>query len=152
MLERMLRTFVPNYTQTGDPAVTGAVWRIGRGGGYPLNLLLFAGKLLAGIVTGAISVTADAFNNHVRRGLVGGYLGRASAWLGRRPGRPPSLWPRTDGIFGWTAGFPDDFIGGSGAGEKLYWQDPSPGGDGADRPHRGHPGLRCGGEAVDGVV
>ena len=31
--------------------------------GIALNLLLFAGKLTAGLVTGAISVTADAFNN-----------------------------------------------------------------------------------------
>ena len=125
MLERMLRTFVPNYTQTGDPAVRERYGVLAGAVGILLNLLLFAGKLLAGI-------------------------GLPPGWA--EGGRPPSLWPRTDGIFGWTAGFPDDFIGGSGAGEKLYWQDPSPGGDGADRPHRGHPGLRCGGEAVDGVV
>lgn len=31
--------------------------------GIALNLLLFAGKLAAGLLTGAISVTADAFNN-----------------------------------------------------------------------------------------
>lgn len=31
--------------------------------GIFLNLLLFAGKLAAGILTGAISITADAFNN-----------------------------------------------------------------------------------------
>lgn len=31
--------------------------------GLGLNLLLFAAKLLAGVLTGAISVTADAFNN-----------------------------------------------------------------------------------------
>lgn len=36
--------------------ITGAV-------GILLNILLFAGKLLAGILSGAVSVTADAFNN-----------------------------------------------------------------------------------------
>lgn len=63
MLERMLRTFVPNYTQTGDPAVRERYGVLAGAVGILLNLLLFAGKLLAGIVTGAISVTADAFNN-----------------------------------------------------------------------------------------
>ncbi|MCI9243565.1 MAG: cation transporter, partial [Lawsonibacter sp.] len=31
--------------------------------GIALNLLLFGGKLLAGIITASIAVTADAFNN-----------------------------------------------------------------------------------------
>lgn len=31
--------------------------------GIGLNILLFAGKLLAGILSGAVSITADAFNN-----------------------------------------------------------------------------------------
>ena len=148
MLERMLRTFVPNYTQTGDPAVRERYGVLAGAVGILLNLLLFAGKLLAGIVTGAISVTADAFNN----------LSDAASSVVTLAGfrlagqKADAHHPFGHGVFGWTAGFPDDFIGGSGAGEKLYWQDPSPGGDGADRPHRGHPGLRCGGEAVDGVV
>ena len=63
MLERMLRAFVPNYTQTGDPAVRERYGVLAGAVGIVLNLLLFAGKLVAGLVTGAISVTADAFNN-----------------------------------------------------------------------------------------
>ena len=31
--------------------------------GIFLNLILFAGKLFAGMLSGAISITADAFNN-----------------------------------------------------------------------------------------
>ena len=31
--------------------------------GIFLNLILFAGKLFAGMFSGAISITADAFNN-----------------------------------------------------------------------------------------
>ena len=33
------------------------------GAGIALNALLFLGKLLAGMLTGSIAVTADAFNN-----------------------------------------------------------------------------------------
>ena len=47
MLERMLRTFVPNYTQTGDPAVRERYGVLAGAVGILLNLLLFAGKLLA---------------------------------------------------------------------------------------------------------
>lgn len=63
MLERILRRFVPNYEQTGDPAVRQRCGVLAGMTGILLNVLLFAGKLTAGLITGAISVTADAFNN-----------------------------------------------------------------------------------------
>lgn len=63
MLDVILRRFIPNYTQTRDPAVRRQYGVFAGGVGIALNLLLFAGKLAAGLLTGAISVTADAFNN-----------------------------------------------------------------------------------------
>lgn len=62
-MKRLLDRLVPEEgAQAGQKertrcgVVSGAV-------GICLNLLLFAGKLAAGLMTGAISVTADAFNN-----------------------------------------------------------------------------------------
>ncbi len=63
MLDAILRRFVPNYTQTEDATVRQRYGVLSGAVGIALNLLLFAGKLIAGILTGAISVTADAFNN-----------------------------------------------------------------------------------------
>lgn len=59
----ILRLFVPNYTDTENPAVREKCGALAGAVGLALNLLLFAGKLAAGLITGAISVTADAFNN-----------------------------------------------------------------------------------------
>ena len=63
MLDAILHRFIPNYTQTKDPVVRRRYGVFAGSVGIALNLLLFAGKLTAGLVTGAISVTADAFNN-----------------------------------------------------------------------------------------
>ena len=63
MLEFLLRRFIPRYQDTHDPAVRERYGLLSGGVGLALNLLLFAAKLCAGILTGAISVTADAFNN-----------------------------------------------------------------------------------------
>ena len=46
-----------------DPAVRQAYGRLSGGVGIVLNLLLSAGKFVAGVLTGSIAVTADAFNN-----------------------------------------------------------------------------------------
>lgn len=63
VLNLLLGLFVPDYQNTEEPAVRERYGTFSGGVGIVLNLLLFAGKLLAGIITGAISVTADAFNN-----------------------------------------------------------------------------------------
>lgn len=63
VLNWLLRAFVPNHENTEDPAVRERYGRLAGTAGIVLNLLLFLGKLLAGILTGAISVMADAFNN-----------------------------------------------------------------------------------------
>ena len=63
MLDAVLRRLIPRYQDTHDPAVRERYGLLAGGVGLALNLLLFAAKLCAGLLTGAISVTADAFNN-----------------------------------------------------------------------------------------
>lgn len=63
MIGFLVRRFIRDSDKTGDPAVRECYGILAGGTGLVLNLLLFAGKLAAGILTGAISITADAFNN-----------------------------------------------------------------------------------------
>ena len=63
MIEGLVRRFIPDWENVGDPAVRERYGMLSGGVGIFLNLLLSAGKLLAGLLTGSIAVTADAFNN-----------------------------------------------------------------------------------------
>lgn len=63
MTKLLLRLFVKNYRNTDDPKVRGAYGRLAGLVGLVCNLLLFAGKLVAGTLAGSVSVTADAVNN-----------------------------------------------------------------------------------------
>ncbi len=59
----LVRHLIKDSARTEDPAVRERYGVLSGGVGIFLNLLLFAGKFIAGLITGAISVTADAFNN-----------------------------------------------------------------------------------------
>ena len=63
MLDAILRRLLPDGGRPNDPEYRRRCGALAGGLGVALNLLLFAGKLCAGLFTGAISVTADAFNN-----------------------------------------------------------------------------------------
>ena len=63
MTKLLLRLFVPNSKNADDPKVRTGVGRLSGGVGILMNLLLFAGKLIIGIFSGSVSVTADAMNN-----------------------------------------------------------------------------------------
>ena len=63
MLDAILRRFLPDGDHPDDPGYRRRCGVLAGGLGVALNLLLFALKLCAGLLTGAISVTADAFNN-----------------------------------------------------------------------------------------
>lgn len=63
MTQLLLRLFVKNHKNTTDPKVRSAYGKLAGIVGILCNLILFAGKLLVGIVSGAVSVTADAVNN-----------------------------------------------------------------------------------------
>ena len=63
MIGLMARWLIPNRESTDDPAVRRAYGALCGSVGLLLNLLLFAGKLAAGLLSHSIAVTADAFNN-----------------------------------------------------------------------------------------
>ena len=63
MPDAILRRLLPDGGCPGDPEYRRRCGVLAGGLGIALNLLLFVGKLCAGLLTGAISVTADAFNN-----------------------------------------------------------------------------------------
>ena len=63
MTDLMLRLFVKNHKNPEDPAVRTAIGKLAGILGILANILLFAGKLIAGILSGALSITADAMNN-----------------------------------------------------------------------------------------
>ena len=63
MLELLARIFIKDHRQTGDQRVRRAYGSLCCIVGICLNLLLFAGKYLAGLLSGSIAITADAFNN-----------------------------------------------------------------------------------------
>ena len=63
MTSLLLRLFVKNHDDTENPVVRGAYGKLAGAVGIVCNLLLFAGKLLAGILIGSVAVTADAVNN-----------------------------------------------------------------------------------------
>ena len=63
MIRFLIRRFIPNYTNVKDPAVRQRYGILCGLVGIGLNIFLWAGKLFAGMVTGSIAITADAFNN-----------------------------------------------------------------------------------------
>ena len=63
MTNLLLRLFVRDYENTGEPAVRSAIGRLSGAVGMGCNLLLFLVKLLAGTLSGSVSITADALNN-----------------------------------------------------------------------------------------
>lgn len=63
MIELLARHFIPNRENVGDSAVRHAYGVLCGAAGIVLNFLLFAFKMLAGLVSGSIAITADAFNN-----------------------------------------------------------------------------------------
>ena len=63
MTELLLRLFVKNYQDTGNPAVHSAVGILAGVTGIVCNCLLFLGKLIVGLLVGAVSIVADAVNN-----------------------------------------------------------------------------------------
>ena len=63
MTNLLLRLFVRDYENTGDAAVRSAIGRLSGAVGIGCNGLLVVLKLLAGTLSGSVSVTADALNN-----------------------------------------------------------------------------------------
>lgn len=63
MIQFLARRFIRDCDNVEDPAVRRAYGALCGCVGIGLNVLLFLGKLLAGLATGSVAVTADAVNN-----------------------------------------------------------------------------------------
>lgn len=63
MIDFLVRIFVKNPDNINDSQVRQEYGVLSGGVGIMCNLVLFLFKLLAGLLTGAVSVMADAFNN-----------------------------------------------------------------------------------------
>ena len=63
MITLLSRLFIPDHEKTDLPEVRRRYGVLSGTVGIFLNLLLFAGKLSAGILVHSVSITADAFNN-----------------------------------------------------------------------------------------
>ena len=63
MFKLLSKIFIKDKENYQDPKVREGYGKLSGVLGIILNLLLFAGKFIAGLISGAISITADAFNN-----------------------------------------------------------------------------------------
>ena len=63
MTELLVRCFIKDSENIKDAKVRQAYGRLSGAVGILCNVILFAFKLLAGFMTGAVSIMADAFNN-----------------------------------------------------------------------------------------
>lgn len=63
MIGFLARLFIKDHQQVEDPGVRRAYGSLCCVVGICLNVLLFVGKYFAGLISGSIAITADAFNN-----------------------------------------------------------------------------------------
>ncbi|MDD6090207.1 MAG: cation diffusion facilitator family transporter [Candidatus Limivicinus sp.] len=63
MIKLLTKLFIKDSENVTDPAVRTAYGRLCSFCGIFLNILLFAGKYFAGLISGSVAITADAFNN-----------------------------------------------------------------------------------------
>ena len=63
MTKFLCKLFIKNYDDVENPVVREKHGLLSGIVGIILNVCLFTGKLIAGIVSGSVSVQADAFNN-----------------------------------------------------------------------------------------
>ena len=63
MTNFLLHLFVRDHQNTKDPTVRAKIGSLSGFVGIACNLLLFAGKIIVGTLTGSMSITADAMNN-----------------------------------------------------------------------------------------
>ena len=63
MTQLLMKLFLKSSNSPTDPAFRSACGKLAGAAGITCNALLFLGKLLAGLLSGSVSVMADAFNN-----------------------------------------------------------------------------------------
>ena len=96
MIELLARWCIPERDNVTSPSVRRAYGiALRRSWASALNVLLFAGKFLAGPLSGSIAITADAFNNLSDAGFLRGDAAGLPAG-GTEAGHRPPLRPRAD--------------------------------------------------------
>ena len=63
MIQALIRRFIPNHTNTGDPKVRERYGILAAAVGIISNLFLFLIKILTGLLFNSIAIVADAVNN-----------------------------------------------------------------------------------------
>lgn len=63
MTKLLLRLFVKNHENSEDMAVRASVGKLAGATGIVCNIILFLGKLIAGLLAGSVAIVADAVNN-----------------------------------------------------------------------------------------
>ena len=63
MTDLLIKTFIKNHGNVDDPAVRSAYGKLAGKIGIACNVLLCLGKFIAGVVSGSLSISADAVNN-----------------------------------------------------------------------------------------
>lgn len=63
MTNYLIKKFIPNYRDSSNPQVREKFGMLSGIVGIICNIILFAGKFFAGLMTSSIAVSADAFNN-----------------------------------------------------------------------------------------
>lgn len=63
MIDILAKIFIKNHDMTDNPDVRGAYGVLCGAVGIVLNIILFGIKLFAGMISGSVAITADAFNN-----------------------------------------------------------------------------------------
>lgn len=63
MTKLLLKIFVPGFQNPNDPQVRSRVGRLSGIVGIGINILLCLGKLLVGVMAGAVAIVADSMNN-----------------------------------------------------------------------------------------
>ena len=59
----LIKKFIKTPDDTKNPAVRAAYGKLSGAVGIALNIILFIGKIIVGVLSGSVSVTADAVNN-----------------------------------------------------------------------------------------
>ena len=63
MTKLLVKLFIKNSENTSDPEIRQKYGFLSGFVGIVMNLILFTGKIIAGLITASISIVADAFNN-----------------------------------------------------------------------------------------
>lgn len=63
MTDFLIKLFIKDPVNTGSPAVRSAYGKMAGKIGIACNILLCIGKFFAGVISGSVSITADAVNN-----------------------------------------------------------------------------------------